>query len=82
MSRPEIEVERICRFAGIPFEASMLEADADAQSRVAAGQEQWFAGLSESINVGSVGRWRTDNVTSRPGAVHLDCGGCAAPAWL
>ncbi len=59
VSRPEIEVERICRFAGIPFEASMLEADADAQSRVAAGQEQWFAGLSESINVGSVGRWRT-----------------------
>jgi hypothetical protein len=60
VTRPAIEVGRVCRFVGIPFEPSMLEADADAHSRVAAGQEAWFVGLSESINVGSVGRWRTE----------------------
>ena len=55
---PAVEVERVCRFAGIPFEAAMLEADANASAQVAAGQEQWFTGLADSINVGSVGRWR------------------------
>ena len=59
VSEPAAEVERICRFAEIPFDPAMLEADPDAASHVASGQEQWFSGLAESINVGSVGRWRT-----------------------
>jgi hypothetical protein len=59
VSTPEVEVRRVCDFADIPFESSMLEADASAHERVAAGQEHWFSGLTDAINVGSVGKWHT-----------------------
>ncbi len=59
VSEPEAQVARVCEFAGIPFEHAMLEPDADAPSQVAAGQEGWFTGLAEAINVDSVGRWHS-----------------------
>lgn len=74
VSRPGDEVARVCQFVGIPFELSMLDAQADAGARVAAGQEQWFERLSESINVDSVGRWRT-GMSARNQALFTEIAG-------
>ena len=57
---PEAEIDRICAFAGLTFDADMLAADPAATSRVAAGQEGWFEGLDAGINADSVDRWRTE----------------------
>jgi hypothetical protein len=56
---PQAQIGRICEFAGLSFAPEMLEADPNAGSRVAAGQESWFTGLSAGINADSVDAWRT-----------------------
>jgi Sulfotransferase family len=61
---PETVVPRICAFAEIAYDPSMLALEESAGA-VARGQEDWFRELYSGISARSVGKWRRQMTISQ-----------------